>query len=918
MPDPLAAVTRATDRSPTWQIPVWQALSGLLVGVPIVVLPWKFGGVQASVYVWLIAGATASLLVSLWAMRRGPETFALPGIVLLLIAGLSLGLVQLVPWPVKVLNSLAPVNAKLWQRNVETTDISATTIEPAPQPRHPISLYPASTRCDLALLVGGVLVFIAGIQCFGGRETQLALFAVAALNGAAIAFWGLMVQLRPTAFGASDMALQVAGSHFSTFINRNHAAAFLNLSLGAALGLAIWSFARGTAPAVPHANSQRRLSSSLQQGWGTACDAVAHLTGWQLLSLAVMALIVAGVVCSMSRGGWVSATCAAVMTVAALGRINQRLGVWLTGILGAVAGIGLCLVLWLGQGQDVNTRLQSLRGLFSQPDGRLAHWQDGLATAADFWPLGSGLGTYRYAYLLHESTANNVWFYHAENHYLEALVEGGWLGLVLVLCLIALALLGCGRLLSESTSSWNFALGAGALFALVSQVVHGFFDFALYMPANLGLLALIVGCACGAAARLACRTVRPTSPYDSWEPWATRMRMALERWPVRLVGLPISHVSWAMLVSLLVAAGTLAARETRHVALADDAVKLAGRSLPPDHLPTGDQLAVNLQRLGHAAEARPDDALTHYNLALAHLLAGRTKLIAAWQSRVAPPSDPQQLWTQSAAQEMHGWAWSLEHAGRQAELTSLRQMEPILVDFRRANAHLNAARRACPLLAEVHLLLAQIAPLLGEDDAPHLERLRTLVTTDDRLLLASGLAEFQARRVSLGLADWQRVAARVPDRLPGMLDYALQLELPVEQVLQLMPDDPAQSIAVAANHLGGSQRAALREQVLARAREQLHAQAPSPERHYLAGLVLAQTDDDLSAAIRELSAAVEQRPDQAEWRYELAAVLQKSGQVEAAREQASLCYSQYPTNSRYERLLRELVRAQLLPPATSN
>ena len=64
-------------------------------------------------------------------------------------------------------------------------------------------------------------------------------------------------------------------------------------------------------------------------------------------------------------------------------------------------------------------------------NGRLAHWQDGWETSQQFLPLGSGLGTYGYVYLLHESSVRDEWFDHAHNQYLETLVDAGLPGLLI-------------------------------------------------------------------------------------------------------------------------------------------------------------------------------------------------------------------------------------------------------------------------------------------------------------------------------------------------------------------------------------------------------------------------------------------------------------------------------------------------------
>ena len=106
-----------------------------------------------------------------------------------------------------------------------------------------------------------------------------------------------------------------AAAAFATFVNRNHAAGLLNIALGGAIGLAIWSFGR---------SRDRRPARETADAFGMrAC--LAGLNGWQLLSLVLMTLISAGILCTLSRGAWLAAVCAAVVTAVALG-IGKRAG----------------------------------------------------------------------------------------------------------------------------------------------------------------------------------------------------------------------------------------------------------------------------------------------------------------------------------------------------------------------------------------------------------------------------------------------------------------------------------------------------------------------------------------------------------------------------------------------------------------
>jgi hypothetical protein len=186
-----------------------------------------------------------------------------------------------------------------------------------------------------------------------------------------------------------------------------------------------------------------------------------------------------------------------------------------------------------------------------------------------------------------------------------------------------------------------------------------------------------------------------------------------------------------------------------------------------------------------------------------------------------------------------------------------------------------------------------------------------VVGNDERLLVESGFIEFQSGRVDNAFADWHRAAQRAPqEQLAQIIVYAAQVPTLSNELEKLLPDDPTRIVDLVKNYFAASEAQPTRERMLKQAQRLLSRSKPTPQRHYLDGMVFALRDDN-SAAIGPLTAAVELCPDELDWRYELAVLLQKTGNVDAAHEQARWCWSREPSNERYERLFRQLVRLQL-------
>src|SRR5206468_3176729 len=141
---------------------------------------------------------------------------------------------------------------------------------------------------------------------------------------------------------------------------------------------------------------------------------------------------------------------------------------------------------------------------------------------------------------------------------------------VFLLAAIALTAWACRRLLSEPAGSLSYACGVAAVFGLVSQVVHSFFDFGLYVPANMALFALMMGSLCGLAARLQLPGLVRNPSNHSVAFGARRLISALAHWPARWLIVPLSKTSAAIAASLLAVATGLACFETSRAALIEE------------------------------------------------------------------------------------------------------------------------------------------------------------------------------------------------------------------------------------------------------------------------------------------------------------------------------------------------------------
>ncbi len=203
---------------------------------------------------------------------------------------------------------------------------------------------------------------------------------------------------------------------------------------------------------------------------------------------------------SSSRGGWIGAAVGlAVLGVALIGRdgakewggrlrTTVKARPWL-GVVAIVVGLTVVAGLGLIVLKQLN---QPTRG------GRLEYWVPALETFAAHPWLGQGQATFAVSFMRSKTAPPAVVYNHAHSIYLNTLAEGGVLGALSGLGLIAAvaAVLWKRRSDTDAAASASFALGAAALALFLA---HGLVENVAFDKGNVLLLALLLASCFGAA-----------------------------------------------------------------------------------------------------------------------------------------------------------------------------------------------------------------------------------------------------------------------------------------------------------------------------------------------------------------------------------------------------------------------------------
>jgi O-antigen ligase len=299
-----------------------------------------------------------------------------------------------------------------------------------------------------------LLVFLFVQSCRTKEQIRRFVWFLAGL-GFAVALFGLVQQFTWSGKLYWSIALPPTASAFGPFVNRDHFAGFVELTVPLPLAILVHG----------------------------ACEREKRL----LLALFAIVPIGALFVCA-SRGGIMSFLFGCAILLALTG--GRRFGASQRLVIASLLAAAIAFAGWLGV-HGALQRFGDLEGGGISRDRRVSMYRDTWHVFEQNLWTGTGLGTLVVVYPQFESYYDGLIVDHAHNDYLELLADtgiaGGICGLAFIL---VLARRGPVRW-AESEDTFVRAARAGALAACASILLHSLVDFNLHIPSN-GLLFLLL------------------------------------------------------------------------------------------------------------------------------------------------------------------------------------------------------------------------------------------------------------------------------------------------------------------------------------------------------------------------------------------------------------------------------------------
>lgn len=404
------------------------------------------------------AGMLANLILQLAAVAILLMTFALRpqsslagptrGLMLLVIALVALFLAQLIPLPPELWSSLpgrAPV-------------VQGFEMLGQPLPWLALSLAPINTLASLFWLLPAFAV-LAAILRYGGFRADWIAWAIVIMTTVAVVLGAIQV-----AGGARSPAYlyQITNPGFAVgfFSNANHMATLLLV-------------------AIPF------LAAIQKEALGKR-RSIRHGSGLLVVTAMALLVILIGLLINRSLAGWGLAV--PVMAASAVLLLHARKPIprWIFPLVALLGLAAVAAVLSAPMGNNLTSDEARMSA-----GSRFTSFSRTLDAAADYFPAGSGIGTFQDVYRTQEppNDVDRTYMNHAHGDYFELYLETGLAGAVLV----ALFLLWWAR---RTWSLWNEpepdAFARAATIASAAILLHSVVDYPLRTAAISAIFAACV------------------------------------------------------------------------------------------------------------------------------------------------------------------------------------------------------------------------------------------------------------------------------------------------------------------------------------------------------------------------------------------------------------------------------------------
>ena len=362
----------------------------------------------------------------------------------------------------------------------------------------PLSLDPYSTAMFGLKSAAYALIFVLVLLLVNSKQRLVLLAYILVLSGVFQAFFGSMMTLSGVEYLLFTKKVDSLGAASGTFVNRNHLAGYLEMTLAIGIGLLLASWS----PDDTIRTWKQRARSLLRL-----------ILSAKLLLRAMLAIMVIGLVLTRSRMGntaffssmMIAGAIALLMFRVNSGSIRQMFAKRETRsvviLLSSLMVIDLFIVgAWFGV-EKVVARIEQSSTTTHDAD-RLEVSKNTIRLWQDYPLVGTGGGSFYTAYPRYRPEVIKYYYNFAHEDYLQIGAETGLVGFGLLGSMVLLSLGAALRAMKRRNDPLMRGMAFASVMGIVALLIHSTVDFNLQITANsatfmvilaLGWIALSMG-----------------------------------------------------------------------------------------------------------------------------------------------------------------------------------------------------------------------------------------------------------------------------------------------------------------------------------------------------------------------------------------------------------------------------------------
>ncbi|NRB41168.1 MAG: O-antigen ligase family protein [Pseudomonadales bacterium] len=342
------------------------------------------------------------------------------------------------------------------------------------------------------------------ILCQQSQQLSALLWTIV-ISGLFQAFYGSMMVLTGIEWLLVDSKQIGQGVATGTFVNRNHLAGYLELTLACGLGLLIAQLKN-----ISFANNRERLQHYLET-----------LLSSKIILRLILCILVIALVMTRSRMGnaafFTSMFFCGALHLYLMKRFNRSAIFLFVSLLFidtlivsqwfGLEELAQRMNITLGEieiidennkpGQSSSTAAtENINSQHSYKlitgDSRDEAWAQARSIITTAPLMGYGYGSFYTLFPKFRDGSTRGFFDHAHNDYLEIIIEFGFIGAGLLFLIVLIAVINAIQTQRQRRSDIYIAAAFASMMSITSIAIHSWTDFNLYIPANAMLVTIII------------------------------------------------------------------------------------------------------------------------------------------------------------------------------------------------------------------------------------------------------------------------------------------------------------------------------------------------------------------------------------------------------------------------------------------